>query len=665
MASKDDRDALTDPDGKSKAYQSKVPSVSRAMDKIMTKAVKYTSNAVKSILGDLKASGTFSTKQQAYDWLKKTPNMDAVWALVKQAQSIPNQAKRDQMMRKIMAGAKVHRMSRLEAIEQSLEINRTAIIEGVKRNVTPIIKTVTKDAYYRQTFTLQKQVGVGWTFDEPPAGQIVKGMTSDLEKMADWYHGPLDKDLRDTIVEGIATGKSSDQIGRDLRQQGVPPARAKAVARTMLTTVSNEAEMEALKKTRIKRYEYVATLDERTCPVCGGLDGRTFPLDDARAGINFPPMHPNCRCVHIAALSKDIKAELTRSARDEHGKTREVPADMTYAEWLRKYGSKRAQDRFAKPAKVPQKKAEPAPKYSRDVPTRERVTVTVDDFDGMTRTPKMRKNTENIVEYLNAKEDADPNAVAVIQKVMGKRNTPELKVRYEFNCKVRPSLREPVLSIPNQEAGAMKGRMGVTFHEMTHLSDFFHRKDLDSINLASGWEHPELTQAIADTSADIPESIQKVFDDFHKYDDDLFKRCNDLANERHKSVEDLRAKLNTMKRTDPEYWEVANEYNAEVKAYNQYVKDVNQMYDDGGRDEGVDLLEDIFDALSKGHHQADGTVYYGHGVKYYADKGMQEEEIIANWVSMSIMRPDLAELLRKEKPELCKVLDQMMYDMGE
>ena len=104
-----------------------------------------------------------------------------------------------------------------------------------------------------------------------------------------------------------------------------------------MTEVSNEAEMKALKDSGIAKYEYVATLDERTCPVCGRLDGKVFAVSDAKKGINMPPMHPNCRCTHIAALTDDIKSDLTRFARDAEGKRISVPASMTYEQWRKEF----------------------------------------------------------------------------------------------------------------------------------------------------------------------------------------------------------------------------------------------------------------------------------------------------------------------------------------
>lgn len=355
-----DRDSLTDPNGKSLSYQANAPKLAKRMDKVMKNATKTLSKAVSTIIGDLYQSYTFGNKQSAYNWLKKTPNMASVKALLEMTMSIQDEAKRKKYLKKINAGAKVYRASRMEALNEAIKINKEVIKEGVIRNVAPILYGVAQDAFSRQTFTLQKQVGVGWMLDVPPGAQIVKGMNSTLDKMAEWYHGPLDDEIRDKVVEGVMIGKSGAEIGKDLQRMGLPATRAKAVAKTMLTTISNEAELEALNNSSVKKYEYVATLDERTCPVCGRMDGKVFPLDKARAGVNFPPMHPNCRCVHIAALTDDVKSDLTRFARDSEGKRISVPASMTYEQWRRKYLVQTPRKAPGKPQAITPKVKSPA-----------------------------------------------------------------------------------------------------------------------------------------------------------------------------------------------------------------------------------------------------------------------------------------------------------------
>lgn len=655
---RDDRDALTDPDGRSRGYQSKVPSVARRIDAVLKDSNRYLSKTVSSILEDLRYQGTFHSKAEAYAWLKKTPTMDAVNALIKQAEALPGPQRR-KAIRQIMSGAKASRMSRLDALNESLKLNKAIIKEGVKRNVTPVMRSLSKDAYLRQTFTLQKQVGVGWAVDEPPAGQIVAGMNSTLDAMAEWYHGPLDQKIRDAIVEGIASGKTHAQIAKDLAHYEVPPARAKAVARTMITTVSNEAEMKALKETRIKRYEYVATLDERTCPVCGRLDGKTFPLDKAKAGVNFPPMHPNCRCVHIAALSKEVKNELTRSARDEHGRTRTVSASMTYDEWSRMFGSERVRKALAETET--KLKASSKTVYDRTVPTRERRTVTMDDFGvDFVSTPKRKRNTERIVSYLNDKTDADPNAVAVIQNAMSNKDAPEIEIRYTDESRITPNPAKPMLAIPDH-SNPDRRRMCTVFHEMTHLSDFFHRKSKDQSSLSTAHDSA-LSKAIADTPSDIPEHTAKLFRAF----DAEFNKLYDDADIKNKQ---WTAKLERMVDDYKKGLISKEDFNIEYDKYKEWVRNINVDIDDTGRSRiqggGIDMLEDIYDALSGGSFQSEKKVKFGHGKQYYARNGMREAELIANYTALSIERPDLIAQLRKDKPALCRELDRVMYELGE
>ena len=61
-------------------------------------------------------------------------------------------------------------------------------------------------------------------------------------------------------------------------------------------------------------------------------------MKDAEVGVNYPPMHPNCRSVDSAYIEGKDYSKLKRRARNPiTGKTELVPADMTYGEWKKKY----------------------------------------------------------------------------------------------------------------------------------------------------------------------------------------------------------------------------------------------------------------------------------------------------------------------------------------
>lgn len=79
----------------------------------------------------------------------------------------------------------------------------------------------------------------------------------------------------------------------------------------------------------------LATLDRRTCEICGSQDTNHYEIKDAKIGINMPPFHPNCRCTTTVYFEDDdLPGE--RMMRDDKGKS--VKTDyMSYDEWKKKY----------------------------------------------------------------------------------------------------------------------------------------------------------------------------------------------------------------------------------------------------------------------------------------------------------------------------------------
>jgi SPP1 gp7 family putative phage head morphogenesis protein len=142
------------------------------------------------------------------------------------------------------------------------------------------------------------------------------------------------KPLKKAIMEGLAKGYTAERMAVELNAVSATSVyKSKAMIRTAITEAANESERRTSMDLGMSKYEFVATLDERTCPECGRMDGRTANLATAKAGVNFPPMHKNCRCVTTAVVNDEVKSEMTRRARDSDGHSRTVPASMTYAQW--------------------------------------------------------------------------------------------------------------------------------------------------------------------------------------------------------------------------------------------------------------------------------------------------------------------------------------------
>ena len=83
MSRKADRDALTDPDGKSRAYQEATPSVAKRLDAIQKRANRYLTKTVSTIIGDLKTAGVFSCGPRVCGgdpWTVRLPSTTSAWS---------------------------------------------------------------------------------------------------------------------------------------------------------------------------------------------------------------------------------------------------------------------------------------------------------------------------------------------------------------------------------------------------------------------------------------------------------------------------------------------------------------------------------------------------------------------------------------------------------
>lgn len=149
------------------------------------------------------------------------------------------------------------------------------------------------------------------------------------------------------IRRGAFEGMNNGDIVRAIRgtqalnyQDGlldVTRRHADAVVRTSVQHVANVARTETLKANSdiIKAWQWVATLDKRTCPSCRSLDGRQFP--PSMKARPEPPLHINCRCTLVPVLT-DKFAKLqkggTRASKGPEG-GQQVASDLSYYEWLK------------------------------------------------------------------------------------------------------------------------------------------------------------------------------------------------------------------------------------------------------------------------------------------------------------------------------------------
>lgn len=166
--------------------------------------------------------------------------------------------------------------------------------------------------------------------------------------LADWSERQKASTLAklDGVVKrGIMRGESIDEITSRVRGEVLGGATRgnEAIVRTAVNQISNQAHVQTLSQLDdavTEMYEYEATLDSRTTPICASLDGKRFRYDDETAPR--PPQHVNCRSnispvINWKALGLKPPPPGERFARDPMtGMRVTVPGDLTYESWLRK-----------------------------------------------------------------------------------------------------------------------------------------------------------------------------------------------------------------------------------------------------------------------------------------------------------------------------------------
>ena len=108
----------------------------------------------------------------------------------------------------------------------------------------------------------------------------------------------LVKALDDIVMKGLATGDNYDKMsGKLAKRMDTSKSNAKRLIMTESARMENEGLLSYYERIGAKQLIFVATLDMRTSEICRAMDGTIIPIEDAKIGLNVPPLHPYCRSV--------------------------------------------------------------------------------------------------------------------------------------------------------------------------------------------------------------------------------------------------------------------------------------------------------------------------------------------------------------------------------
>ena len=181
-----------------------------------------------------------------------------------------------------------------KAIDNLYIQNEKEVTEGLKE----VYKTMNREA------SVDLNVAFN-TINEKLIEEVVKTNWSGLT-FSDriWEHRrKLVLTIKEELSKGLIRGDSLQDISRIMAEKlNNSYSNAMRLVRTESCWVMNEATVNNYKENDIKEYEFMAFLDSKTSKVCRKLDGKKVSIEEYQAGVNLPPLHPNCRSCIIPVI---------------------------------------------------------------------------------------------------------------------------------------------------------------------------------------------------------------------------------------------------------------------------------------------------------------------------------------------------------------------------
>lgn len=237
------------------------------------------------------------------------------------------------------------RITRMEALEIQADLY-TATFTGRLGDVfNRMAAAIAEDRYYKGAFDVFRLEGLGTSLARfsvdrlnlmlanPWAGDG-KNMFERLELNEQKLRAFLHKDFSRMVITGESYNTVMDRLAKQLETTA---DYVRGLITTEAAFVASCADGMMYEDLGIKKFQFVATLDERTSEMCRAMDLRVFDYALYEPGFTAAPLHAYCRSTTVPVVDSwqnlpgYIPAE--RSARGADGKSYLVPADMSYREW--------------------------------------------------------------------------------------------------------------------------------------------------------------------------------------------------------------------------------------------------------------------------------------------------------------------------------------------
>lgn len=256
--------------------------------------------------------------------------------------AMANIGRYNQTVNNMSIKARITRYQALEAQVDAILRQLYAIDYGAGAEKT--MQEIYEGTYYRTWYNIDQYHGFHAEFAQVSPTVVEKlleypfngaAFSSRLWKQKNHLQAQLMEAVTTMLIQGKHPSALTKEFAKKTNSKKFDAYR---LLHTESSFLMSEATHAGYAEDGVPKYEILATLDSKTCSICGDLDNEVYEVGKEVVGVNMPPFHPLCRCITVPHYDDTPTEGLTRVARDpETGKTYEVPADMSYREWKKKF----------------------------------------------------------------------------------------------------------------------------------------------------------------------------------------------------------------------------------------------------------------------------------------------------------------------------------------
>ncbi len=216
---------------------------------------------------------------------------------------IGDQGKDSKLMLELNTLAAKSQVSRKEQLLAGIYRSMARLAGRSETELTGLLSGLVQTNYERKMYDIQTIGGAAWDVSKVDEGllkQILqypwsgKHYSKTLWDNTDQLAALTRRELTLGFIAGSGVDKIAKEIDAVMHKGRYAATR---LVRTEASYFANQGQILAYQEAGVSKYKFLGG----GCEVCQRLNGKVFDLQEAKAGENLPPIHPNCKCTTIAA----------------------------------------------------------------------------------------------------------------------------------------------------------------------------------------------------------------------------------------------------------------------------------------------------------------------------------------------------------------------------